>query len=226
MSGCTRRACGLQQPDDGGAQEVMGQAGEILRLGLWLAMLVAGWALQKGLCGAGWPEDCATDCDEQHAWGWSCLGLPWTPDKLGEAQGIQQLLVYGFFCGWLNSVGKPRRFAYLFSVTKLPPPTPSGLPSGGRGSAAAAAVAGARLSSANEFEPLLIVNEAAARRAAMYGLGWQQRWRIPWFPLVFWATSESARRRRFRPLGRTPLTGCGIVCPQSQSSRGSRCWTS
>lgn len=52
MSGRAAGACGLR-PDDGGAREVMGQAGEVLQLGLWLAMLVAGWVLQKGLCSAG-----------------------------------------------------------------------------------------------------------------------------------------------------------------------------
>ena len=72
MAACCDRA--LSRQDDGSAAEVSGQAAEYLRLAVWLAMLVAGWLLQKGLCEAGWPDDCASDCDEQFSWGWSCVG--------------------------------------------------------------------------------------------------------------------------------------------------------
>ena len=152
-----------------------------LRFGAWLMMLVVGWLLQKGLCQAGWPEDCASDCDEQYSWGWSCAGLPWEVDRLGEAKGFQQMLVYGLLSGWLNSIGRPRRFSYLFSLNAPPPVlvSPSTLSSHD---------SLARSRSAGEFEQGLIVNESTSRRAADRSLICRQRWRLPWFPLLFFAT--------------------------------------
>eukprot|EP01046_Picozoa_sp_COSAG06_P005393 COSAG06_NODE_239_length_19404_cov_12.723284_24_plen_244_part_00 len=182
MAACCDRALGRQ--DDGSAAEVSGQAAEYLRLAVWLAMLVAGWLLQKGLCEAGWPEDCASDCDEQFSWGWSCVGLPWAMDRLGEAKGLQQLLIYGFFSGWLNAAGRRRRFCYLFSLSALQVPPVQPL----RGSMLSSRSSTAGAIEPGELEPLLIANEGAARRAALYGLSWRQRWRLPWFPIVFFAT--------------------------------------
>eukprot|EP01043_Picozoa_sp_COSAG02_P024284 COSAG02_NODE_1323_length_13255_cov_2.890696_5_plen_157_part_00 len=129
-----------------------------------------GWILQKGLCVAGWPEDCASDCDEQHAWGWSCAGLPWTIDRLGEARGLQQLLVYGLLSGWLNAIGRPKRFSYLFSPTSSSHPV----------------VGSSSLTSTAAERQRLIESVDVTHRAPVYGRSW--RWRLPWFPLVFFIT--------------------------------------
>ena len=165
---------------DGGVAEVVGQATEFLRHGAWLTMLLVGWLLQKSLCALGWPEDCASDCDEQYSSGWSCTGLPWTIDQLGEAHGLQQLLVYGLFSGWLNAVGRPERFCYLFS-----PMLPAAV-----GSNRSHYVSGpvGRASTVAEREPLIDTDVAVTRRATVYGRSWRQRWRLPWFPLVFFGT--------------------------------------
>ena len=175
--------CGLSE-DDGGALEVGGQGLEYLRLGLWLAMLLVGWALQKGLCAAGWPEDCAKDCDEQHAWTGSCAGLPWAWDRLGEAGGLQQLLIYGLFTGWLNGAGHAARFTYLFGPQR-PPPRRHGTELS-RDSFATTVLGPEPDPRDGLLTP--INSSSAAMRAASYGLPWHQRFRLPWFPLLYLAT--------------------------------------
>ena len=150
----------------------------------WLSEQI-GWILQKGLCVAGWPEDCASDCDEQHTWGWSCTGLPWTIDRLGEAHGLQQLLVYGLFSGWFNAIGRPRRFSYLFSPTA----SPHAIFSTGRcRTQHSQHSSGLRLTSTAAERQSLIESVEVNRRAPVYARSWRQRCRVPWFPLVFLVT--------------------------------------
>lgn len=140
-----------------------------------------GWILQKGLCVAGWPEDCASDCDEQHTWGWSCTGLPWTIDKLGEAHGLQQLLVYGLLSGWFNAIGRPKRFSYLFSPTS---PSHVIFSTGSHSQQSQHSSELGLASTAADRQPL-IESVEVARRAPVYGRSWRQRCRLPWFPLVY-----------------------------------------
>lgn len=183
-----RGVCGCTTPD-GGAREV-GDYGVQLRMGFWLGLLSAGWGFQKSICRLGLPQDCASDSAV-----FSRAGENWAPGLLADLDGLRQLLVFGFFSGWLNGVWRPQRCAYLFGYRRSDHAAnvPSGAWLAGGINAAALLPTPSReigeLDSSAHADPL----PAPALLAASASV--RGRWcggcRVPWFLAVYFASIPS-----------------------------------
>lgn len=71
------------------------ELGSTLCLAAWLALLFAGYGMQRGLCAAGLPYDCDS------------------PAAADVFNGLTLLAFFGGGLGWLVGVASPARFAWL-----------------------------------------------------------------------------------------------------------------